>query len=291
MKLLIRVADEEDQAAIETLHEEWGRAFGRSRNDYYLVAELGGDIVGTVNLAFDDPVFVIRSLYVREGHRGVGVATALLETLAAELGIAEAFCLCFRNQEAIGKKIGMQRVGGLTAPDFLRQRFERIKDSEPDLILMKRMSSVEVRPLVVADVGAAMSLIAEFELPETRRLGENDVRQIYSKIIASGGVVLGAFKNGHIIGTCTLNICANLSWSGRPFGIIENIIVTKPERKKGVGKNLLLVAARTAVSKDCYKIALMTQQRTRAMEAFYKSAGFSDDKVGYQIRFDAPLTL
>ncbi|MCG8415188.1 MAG: GNAT family N-acetyltransferase [Pseudomonadales bacterium] len=291
MTPLTRVAIEADHPAIEALYAEWGRSFGHSRNDLYFVSELENEIVGAANLAFDDPVFVIRSLYVKSEARGRGVATSLLAAIDSELGIAEAFCLCFKSQRGLFEQVGMQEIGGMTAPEFLRERFERIRESEPNVTMMKRLSEVEVRPVQISDIWQAMSLLDEFQLPDIKTLSENDVREIYSRIVSSGGVVLGAFKGGELIGTCTLNICANLSWSGRPFGIIENIIVTETERNKGVGKNLLLVAARTAVSKDCYKIALMTQQRTSAMEAFYKSAGFSDDKVGYQIRFDAPLAI
>ena len=291
MNPLTRVAIDTDQEAIEALYQEWGHAYGKSRNDFYLVAERDSELLGAINLAFEEPVFVIRSLYVRENCRGEGIATALLQAVVQELGIAEAFCLCFEGQQAIGEKIGMQKIAGLTAPTFLRERFERIKESEPNVILMRRVSEIEVRPIQVADVGQAISLIDEFQLPETNNLSENDIRSIYSKIIGSGGVVLGAFRSSKLVGTCTLNVCANLSWSGRPFGIIENIIVSKEERNRGIGKNLLLVASRTAVSKNCYKIALMTQQRTTAVEAFYKSAGFNDHKAGYQIRFDARLAI
>ena len=291
MNPLTRLAIDEDQEVIDSLYREWGRAYGNSLNDCYIVAELEGAVVGVVNLAFDDPHFVIRSLYVSEAHRHLGVATALLQAVEHELGIAEVFCLCFRDQEPLGQKIGLQQIGGMTAPDFLRERYERIREIEPEAIMLKRGSSVEVRPLTIADIWHAMSLLEEFELPAVKRLKENDIRQIYSKIVNAGGVVLGAFKRDKLVGTCTLNICANLSWSGRPYGIVENIIVTKAERNNGIGKYLLLVAARTAVSKDCYKVALMTQQKTNAADAFYKSAGFSDDKVGYQIRFHAPLAI
>ena len=187
---------------------------------------------------------------------------------------SEYFGLCYSELEAVGKKIGMQQIAGLTAPPFLRERFERIKESEPDVIMMRKSSDIDVRPLVISDIAQAISLIDEFQLPAVSKLNENAIREIYSKIVSSGGVVLGAFRGSKLIGTCTLNVCANLSWSGRPFAIIENIIVTKSERNKGIGKYLLLVASRTAVSKNCYKIALMTQQRTSAIEAFYKSAGF-----------------
>lgn len=290
-EIATRTARTEDYPAIEALFMEWGRAFGKSANDHFFVATLEHQVVGVVNLAFEEPAFIIRSLYVKQDFRNQGVAGQLLRSVEQVLGVAEAYALCTKEQESLGARIGMQAIGGLTAPEFLRARYEQLRESVPDVILLKRSFGLEVRPIQVNDLPQAMDLLAEFQLPEVRAMTENDIRGIYSKISSSGGVVIGAFQKDRLVGTCTLNICANLSWSGRPYGIIENIIVTENERNRGIGRNMLLVASRMAVSKNCYKVALMTQQRSEAMQAFYKSAGFSDDKVGYQMRFDAPLSI
>jgi len=285
----VRIAGDRDLGAIRELYTEWGKAFGSSRNDQYFIAEIEDEVVGAINLAYEDPVLVVRSLYVKETHRHRGIAQALLAEVQAELGIGEAYSVCFQEQEQFGSLLGMQKIGGLTAPDFLRQRLAGLQENYPNVILMKRSLGIEVRPINVDDLRQVMGLIAEFQLAEVRKLSENDIRSIYSKIISAGGEVFGAFRGARLLGTCTLNVCANLSWSGRPYGLVENIIVTEEERNHGIGRYLLLMASRTAVSKDCYKLALVTQQRTESPSNFYKSAGFSDDKVGYHIRFDAPL--
>ncbi|MDA0687136.1 MAG: GNAT family N-acetyltransferase [Proteobacteria bacterium] len=287
----VRIADDRDLDPIRELYAEWGKAFGNSRNDQYFVAELDDQIVAAINLAFEDPVLVVRSLYVKEACRHRGIARALLSAVDAELGLAEAYSVCFQEQEQLGVRLGMQKIGGLTAPAFLRQRLADLQENYPNVILMKRSLGIEVKPVHVDDLRQVMGLIAEFQLAEVRKLSENDIRSIYSKIISAGGVVFGAFRGTRLLGTCTLNVCANLSWSGRPYGMVGNIIVTESERNHGIGRYLLLMASRSAISKDCYKLALMTQQRTEATSAFYRSAGFSADKVGYQIRFDAPLTI
>jgi hypothetical protein len=80
-----------------------------------------------------------------------------------------------------------------------------------------------------------MDLIREFKLPEAQKLTENNIRSIYSRISSTSGAVVGAFQNNVMVGTCTVNICANLSCSGRPYSIIENMIVTKKLRAKELG--------------------------------------------------------
>ena len=219
----------------------------------------------------------MRSLFVHKKFRGQGIAGALLQKVEAELGVAEAYCLPFPEQEELFSSIGFEPVTGLTAPDFLVSRRENLQESNQQVIIMKRSIGVEVRPVPASDLPQAMGLISEFEFPEVKKLRENDVRSIYSRILAAGGAVFGAYRGSKIVGTCTLNVCANLSWSGRPYGIVENIIVTKSERGKGVGKSLLLFARRMAASKNCYKVALMANQKDPETLAFIQSAGFAGD--------------
>ena len=285
--LKTRAAREADLPQIQELYALWGQAFVYLLNDQTFVAEVDGRIVGAIRLAFEEANFVVRSLFVLKSYRMQGIAKALLTTVETELGHSEAYCLPFPEQENLFSSIGFQTVNGLTAPDFLLARKENLSANVQEVILMKRSLGVEVKPLPAKDLPLAMDLIYEFELPEVKKLRENDVRSIYSKIIAAGGAVLGAYRGTKIVGTCTLNVCANLSWSGRPYGIVENIIVTKNERSKGIGSSLLLFARRMAESKNSYKVALMTKHSESESEPFYRAAGFSSDEVGHQRRLGA----
>ena len=281
-RISTRVAIDADLPHIQELYAIWGQAFAYLLNDQTFVAEVNEEIVGAIRLSFEDSSFVVRSLFVHQDFRGAGIANALLQKVEMELGVAEAYCLPFPEQEKLFSSIGFNPVAGLAAPDFLISRREILHQSNQDVIIMKRSIGVEIRPLPAKDLPIAMGLIYEFELPELKKLRENDVRSIYSKIIAAGGAVFGAYRGSKLIGTCTLNICANLSWSGRPYGIVENIIVTSSERGKGVSKSLLLFARRMAESKNCYKVLLMTKQEEAETVSFYRSAGFSNDEVDYQ---------
>lgn len=272
-----RVAVDADLPQIQELYAIWGHAFAYLLNDQTFVAEVEGQIVGAIRLAFEEASFVVRSLFVHKKYRGQGIAGALLHKVEEELGVAEAYCLPFPEQEELFSSIGFEPVTGLTAPDFLISRRENLQEVNQQVIIMKRSIGVEVRPLPASDLPMAMNLISEFDFPEVKRLRENDVRSIYSRIIAAGGAVFGAYRGSQIVGTCTLNVCANLSWSGRPYGIVENIIVTESERGRGIGKGLLLFARRMAESKNCYKVALMTNQKDPETIAFIRSAGFSGD--------------
>ena len=285
-KISTRVAVDADLPQIQELYAIWGHAFAYLLNDQTFVAEVGGEIVGAIRLAFEDSSFVVRSLFVHQKSRGQGIAIALLQKVEMELGAAQAYCLPFPEQEKLFSSIGFISIADLTAPDFLLGRIANLQESNQDVIIMKRSIGVEVRPLPAKDLPLAMNLINEFDLPAVKKLRENDVRSIYSKIIAAGRAVFGAYRGSGIVGTCTLNVCANLSWSGRPYGIVENIIVSENERGRGVGKSLLLFARRMAESKNCYKVSLMMPHKDTGTLSFYRSAGFTNDNLGYQRQFN-----
>jgi N-acetylglutamate synthase-like GNAT family acetyltransferase len=283
----MREAADADLSQIQKLYANWGHTFVFLLNDQTFIAESNGRIIGAIRLAFEEATFVLRSLFVHEEFRAQGVAKALLEFVDIELGLAEAYCLALPEKEGLFSGIGFQLVRGLVAPDFIISRKENLRGGNQEVTIMKRTLGLEIRLLSARDLRTVMDLIYEIELPENIKLDENDIRSIYSKIISAGGVVFGAYRGSRMVGTCTLNICANLSWSGRPYGIVENIVVTKSERDEGIAKSLLLFARRMAENKNCSKVSLMTEQRDPETVSFYKSVGFSDERISYQRRLSA----
>jgi GNAT superfamily N-acetyltransferase len=146
---------------------------------------------------------------------------------------------------------------------------------------------MNIRKVKLEEIKDVLALIEEYDRPGSPWPGEQEVTSIYSAIAESGGSVIGAFENNELVGTCTLNVCPNLSWSGRSYAIIENVIVSKQHRNQGIGKAILFYAKKLAQEIDCYKIALMTDSKKESTLNFYRSAGFTADKIGYQSRFNA----
>lgn len=145
---------------------------------------------------------------------------------------------------------------------------------------------MEIREIEFAEIEGVLKLIDQYERPSSPWPTAENREQIFNQLKESGGSVLGAVDNGKIVGTCTVNICPNFSWSGRPYAIIENVIVTKDERNKGIGKALLTAAKDYARSKNCYKVALLTGAKEKFVLQFYESAGFDRSKTGFQVRFN-----
>ncbi|WP_414727640.1 GNAT family N-acetyltransferase [Vreelandella titanicae] len=78
--------------------------------------------------------------------------------------------------------------------------------------------------------------------------------------------MVSTFTDNGMMGTCTVNMCANLNWSGRPHAIIENVIVSKDHRKQRIGKANLRCAIDFAQQAGCYKAALMTRSKDPATQ-------------------------
>ena len=146
---------------------------------------------------------------------------------------------------------------------------------------------MEVREAKLVELPLVLALYDEYDRTKATWPTSEQQQAIFAELKNNGGCILVATEENSIIGTCTLNICPNLSWSGRPYAIIENVIVTKDSRNKGIGKALLNYSAKLAENKNCYKIALMTGSKDPNVLKFYEAAGFTGNKHGFQRRFNA----
>lgn len=112
---------------------------------------------------------------------------------------------------------------------------------------------MEIRQVYETELASVLDLIDEYGRDLSPRPADEELQRIFH----SGGVV-GAITDDGIVGTCTVNICANLSWSGRPYAVIENVIVSKAYRKQGIGHAILRYAAEFAQQAGRYKVVLIT---------------------------------
>ena len=146
---------------------------------------------------------------------------------------------------------------------------------------------MQIRKVTLSEIDGVLALIDLFDRPVAPRPSSARLAEIFGEIERTGGAVVGAFVENKPIGTCTVNLCANLSWSGRPYAIIENVIVAPEHRGKGVGTAVLNFAQNFAQESGCYKVALMTGSKKPETLKFYEDAGFSGNKTGFQRRFNA----
>ncbi|MPZ13571.1 MAG: GNAT family N-acetyltransferase [Chloroflexi bacterium] len=87
--------------------------------------------------------------------------------------------------------------------------------------------------------------------------------------------------DGRIEGSCTLYVLPNLSHGGRPFAIVENVVVDEGSRGSGCGQLLMQHAEARARAAGCYKVALTSNRRRANAHRFYQRLGFAPTHHGF----------
>jgi ribosomal protein S18 acetylase RimI-like enzyme len=145
---------------------------------------------------------------------------------------------------------------------------------------------IRVRPASQADVPALLNLYAELhpaDLPPSAQTALDVWRAIEAQ---SGRTILVAQFAGTVVGTVDCAVLPNFTRGGRPFMLIENVVVTARCRRSGVGSVLLEAAVSLARQACCYKIQLLSRVERHAAHAFYNSLGFQAVAQGYRLYLD-----
>jgi len=137
-----------------------------------------------------------------------------------------------------------------------------------------------VRPLGGEDTDAALVLYTQLTVGPK----EVSAASFHGVLAHPGTTVFGAEGAGALLGMATLHLLPNVTWGGRPYGLVENVVTHCDHRKRGIGRALLSAIAEAAWAANAYKIMLMTGQQ-RGARGFYESCGFSsEDKFALVMR-------
>ena len=136
-----------------------------------------------------------------------------------------------------------------------------------------------MRDATEADLPRIIELLALLSLDQPREeLGPplpESYRQAFQKIQANRGQrQLVVEAQGRVVGTATLIIVPNLSHRGRPYAIVENVVVDSSERGAGYGEALMRYAREEARRAGCYKLSLTSNKQRKDAHRFYERLGF-----------------
>ncbi len=136
------------------------------------------------------------------------------------------------------------------------------------------------RVLTEADTSDALALYSELTF------GPKDLsRGDFLRVIAHPGTtVFGLDLDGALAAMMTLHVLPNVTWSGRPYALIENVVTRSDLQGRGHGKHLMRDVCASAWAQGVFKIMLLTGQK-RGATGFYEACGFSsEDKTAMVIR-------
>jgi len=106
--------------------------------------------------------------------------------------------------------------------------------------------------------------------------------QIAMMAASTNSLLLVACQEGGVHGTALLTICPDVMYRQQPFGVIENMVVGKEMRGRGLGLLLMNHLERFAASRDCSKLMLLSSGHRQQAHAFFQRSGFSgDSKRGF----------
>jgi ribosomal protein S18 acetylase RimI-like enzyme len=138
-----------------------------------------------------------------------------------------------------------------------------------------------VRPATETDLPALLALYAELH-PSDRPPA--DPAEVWRQIAAQQGrTILVAELAGAVVGTVDCVVLPNLTRGGRPFMLVENVVVASAARRGGVGAALMDAAVFLARAAGCYKVQLLSRMTRDASHRFYESCGFQPMAQGFRL--------
>ncbi len=130
-----------------------------------------------------------------------------------------------------------------------------------------------VREMVIGDIPQLANLYKQFWNEDSC---VDTMYQKYNQFLKEGShILLSAVENNQLIGSVMGVICGELYGDCRPFLVLENMIVNKDYRNKGVGKELISKLEEIATKRNCTQVILVTETNRTDACKFYESAGYS----------------
>jgi len=144
---------------------------------------------------------------------------------------------------------------------------------------------VTVRDAVDGDLEALLGLLGQLADGHHDALpapAATSAMLLASVMAQTGRHLLVAVEKGTVVGTADCTIVANLTHHGRPWAVVENVVVDGASRRRGVGRALMDAVAERCQVRGCYKIQLLSQQHRTGAHAFYQGLGFQATAVGFR---------
>ena len=140
-----------------------------------------------------------------------------------------------------------------------------------------------IRPATDWDLPSVVTLLGELHDPPT---AVNDA-EVWAAIQEQAGrTLLVAEDESRVIGTADMIIVPNFTHDGRPWAMVENIVVKADRRRSGVAKSLLDDVFTRAKAANCYKVQLMSNHQREEAKSFYNAFGFDPSAQGFRLYLD-----
>jgi GNAT superfamily N-acetyltransferase len=86
-----------------------------------------------------------------------------------------------------------------------------------------------------------------------------------------------------IVGTFALIIVDGIAHLGRPFAIVEDVVVSQVWQRRGIGKLMMKFAMLRCKEFGCYKLTLSSHLNRQKAHSFYELLGFEKHGFSFSI--------
>ena len=153
-----------------------------------------------------------------------------------------------------------------------------------------RSKTARVRLATEADLPRIVELLAQLSLDTPHEqlatpLPEQYRRALHEIAADPRQQLFVAEDQGRIVGTACLIIVPNLTHQGKPYALVENVVVDETQRSAGYGELLMRHAMAEAKRAGCYKLALTSNKQRPGAHRFYQRLGFRAASEGFRIDF------
>jgi len=146
--------------------------------------------------------------------------------------------------------------------------------------------SLLIRAATKADLQSILDLYVEIE-DDSRVLSIEGARSIFERMQSYPDYkIYVAMSGGSIVGTFELLIMDNLAHMGAPSGVVEDVVVRRDWRGKGVGEQMMRFAMNRCRERGCYKLALSSNLKREAAHRFYDNLGFRRHGYSFIVQLD-----
>lgn len=138
------------------------------------------------------------------------------------------------------------------------------------------MSKIEITPINEQDFRPLSELYQQL-IPNEVSLSK--MKEVFDRNRDNPNhIVLAAKIDGKLVGSLLAIICEMLFGQCKSFMVVEDVIVDKSVRGKGIGKALMKYIEQQAKLKSCSYIMLITDSDRVGSQNFYKSLGYKTDE-------------
>lgn len=110
------------------------------------------------------------------------------------------------------------------------------------------------------------------------------MQTLYNELIKNPDyIILCAEIEQKVVGTVMGVVCYELYGECKPFMVMENLVIDKSYRKKGIAKLLLTELEMIAKNKKCSQIQFITDKNRNDAVSFYTAMGFDPNShIGFK---------